>query len=154
MRREELRAYGMIARLAVSAIERKKGHVGETELKNAQTIPGTYVPQLLIKAQRMGALTDKDEAMVSALYDKIDTAGGERITVEQQGDYMLGYYQYDNEMMSAEDAARELGVTKQRVYKLIEDNQLNGYKVRGKWKVGRRSVERRKKELGREEGEA
>ena len=143
----------MIARLAVAAIERKKGHVGDAELRNAQTIPGTYVPQLLIKAQRMGALTDRDEAMVSALYDKIDTAGGERITIEQQGDYMLGYYQYDWETMSAEDAARELGVTKQRVYKLIDDNMLNGYKVRGKWLVGRRSVERRKKEMGRDGGD-
>lgn len=148
MEREELRAYGMITRLAELAIERKGGHVGEVELNKAKTIPGTYVAQLLVKAQRMNALTKKDEYMVSALFDSIDTAGGERITVEQQGDYLLGYYQYDNEMMGAEEAALELGVSKQRIYKLIDDRLLTGYKVRGKWRVGRRSVERRKIDLG------
>jgi excisionase family DNA binding protein len=50
--------------------------------------------------------------------------------------------------MSAREAARQLGVGLQQVYRLIWEGRLDGEKTDGQWRVSAEAVESRQKARG------
>ena len=51
--------------------------------------------------------------------------------------------QWENSILSLTDAAKMLGVSRQRVHILLQTGQLEGFKVGNTWIVYRKSVENR-----------
>lgn len=145
----ELKATGAMLRVLAEAIERKGGSVSGSELSAAYERPAQWIARLMHRALAENALEPRDDAMLSALSEDIESEWPERLALEQQGAVMLGYRQHETCTVTAKEAADRLGVSVQRVSQLIADGSLKGYKVRGKWRVGARSVERRIEEQAR-----
>lgn len=147
MNREELRAFGAVFRVLTDAIEGAGGTVTATDRNRMYERPLEGLAVLHAKAMAESALDDEDMGIISALTDEIGSPEGGRLSLEDQGHVILGYQSY-GQTVGAEDAADELGITKQRVYKLVDDGLLRGYKVRGRWRVTRASLDRRKADMG------
>lgn len=148
MEGRELKAVGAMLRVLVDAVERKGGVVSGNELSSAYERPMQWIARFMHRALAENALGPGDDDMLAALSDVIESECPDRLTLEQQGSVMLGYRQHEARTVSAKEAAGMLGVSVQRVSQLIADGSLKGYKVRGKWRVGARSVERRIGEQG------
>ena len=52
--------------------------------------------------------------------------------------------EWEKDIISITDAADTLGVSRQRVHMLLQNNQLEGFKVGNTWNVYKSSVEARK----------
>ena len=150
MEKSEARAYGMIARLIIDRINEGGGRVTELEQTRAQEMPGAYVAKLYGKAIQLHALSEEDHVILTGLFSKISTAGTDRVGAMLEAQYLLGFYQFETDTMSADEASKVLGVTKQRIYALVDNDQLVGYKMKNKLRIGRQSVERRKGEMDKE----
>lgn len=157
MGKEELVAFGRIAKTidcAITEKEYKKGKpalgLRQSEWDGMALHPKTTIGGILQRAASLGAVTGKYDEILMYLFDDIDSASDygtlkNPISLEDQGVVMVAYYQFDPNLMDSDEAAKRLDVSKQRLYKLLQDGKLHGLKVNGKWKVCKKSLDVRVK---------
>lgn len=86
------------------------------------------------KLTRPGVTDEESDDRIACILGMVDMDTVPRGFIHplQQGELMLASFRYSREMMSAKDAADRLGVSVQRVYQMVNEGKLDGYKVGGK----------------------
>lgn len=134
------------------------GHdVSVTRLGKYQAQPGLGFVEMRQEVARSGLMTPEVASMVASLIadmDEDDFSVHERLPVLKQGPYTLEWvHQIDFEIISVKEAADALGVSTQRVYKLLQGGKLRGVRYRGQRMVFAFSVkdrDARSKRIGRQ----
>ena len=119
--------------------------------------PSDGFTPLYLRAVKTHALTQTDEDLIAAFLDEVDADDNihtpRPIPPEQQALWQLTYFHWDK-VYTVEEAAEELGVSKQRITALIRNGQLDAVKVRNRYYyIAGYSVERRKHSEKNEESE-
>lgn len=117
-------------------------------LEECMSRPADGMTPLFLRATKMKALTEADNDLIGAFLEGVDVEDihtPRPIPQEQQGIWLLEYYHW-RDYYTVSEAADELGVSKQRISKLIKDGRLDYVKVRNRYYISNQSVELRKDE--------
>lgn len=149
-RDETMEAWGYFLAAITRMLRERGSDVNDCELDDFVLHPKTGFVKLYKKV-RMRPFTDEEDAEIGAILSMVD-ASDERGTrarpcnMEEQGVIMLSLYRYDRDQMTVKEAAEELGVSTQAVYKMLKSGALRGVGSRGSRMVFANSVEHRKAE--------
>lgn len=98
---------------------------------------------------KMRDFTDEENEEIGLILTAIES-GDDRGTnsnpcsIDDQGKILLAYHHYDKNRMTVKEAADELGVSTQAVYKMLKSGALRGVGARGSRMVFASSVESKK----------
>ncbi len=150
---ETLKGYGYFLKAITTAMEENSGgsvRLNDTEFDNFTRFPKSQLAIVMRKASIAGLTAEDEEriadalAMVARDYPKGDKS--KPMGSADVANIMLAYMHYDLDQMTVADAAEELGVSVQAVYKMLDDGKLNGIKgARGR-RVFRSSLDGRKRD--------
>ncbi len=139
------RAYGVCER----AIKRAGGRITGTERDFCEANPPAGFTIVYMKAVRMRALDSRDEQLIGLYLDSVpgdfEVKQDKRISFEKRGVFTLEKTRWHD--MTPDQAAKVLGVTKQRVSALIKNEQLDAVKIGGRYYLTSYSVHQRAREM-------
>ena len=149
---ETLKGYGSFIKAITTAMEENSGgsvRLNDTEFDNFTRFPKSQLAIVMRKASIAG-LTAEDEERIADALAMVDPdypkGSKERpMTAADVADIMLAYMHYDVRQLSVSQAAEELGVSTQAVYKMLDGGKLHGVKGTGGRMVFRSSVDGRKR---------
>lgn len=121
--------------------------------KNFTLYPREIMPQLMRQAMALHAITPEINEEIGAALCMVDPKSkhGTRkdpLTVYDQGEVMLARMHYDPNRVPVSQAAEELGVSVQAVYKMLKEGRLSGLKVGGRMGVFRSSLDSKLRRAG------
>lgn len=96
--------------------------------------------RILSMCHREGILNGDADERIMRIMDLMDT---NKPDTSKGPEFHVGYYMYDRQTVTVAEAAEILGVSKQRVYALIESGDLTGFKDGSEWRLFRKRVDSR-----------
>lgn len=148
---EIVRAYARAYGVCEKAIKRAGGRITDTEYDFCEANPPAGFTIVFLKAVRMRALSRHEEQLIGYYLESVpgdfSVDQNKRTSFEKRGIFLLEKMRWHD--MTPEQAAKELGVTKQRVSVLIKNEQLDAIKIGGRYFVTSHSVHQRAQEMRR-----
>lgn len=134
---------------ATTVLDRAMGGLTPSQFDHCCEKPVDTFTQLYLQATKRGILSSTDEDIISACLnevDEVDIHNATPLPVPLQGVWQLEFFHW-REVFTPEQAAEELGITRQRISQLISDGKLEAMKVGKRYFISGASVNRRKRDM-------
>lgn len=150
MTEETIKALARTNKYLETLLERSGNGISDGKKAQYQRQPGVGFVEMTQLCYRMGVMGEDEADMMAALANDIDADdlnATEGLPMAKQGVYLLEHiHQASFDAVTVAEAAEIMGVSTQRVYRLLSDGKLRGVTLRGKRMVFRFSAERRANE--------
>lgn len=145
---EAMKAWGYYLAAMKRIIERNGREISDALLDDYTRRPRTAFVRLH-KLVGMRNITEEEREEIGGILTAIDMDDDRGTTAnpcsyEEQGIMLLAFHHYDKNQMTVKEAAEELGVSVQAVYKMLDSGTLRGLTRGGSKRVFASSVEHRK----------
>ena len=137
----EARVMGYILGELGYQLERGGDALRPAEIEEYSIRPHRALPKVM---RRVLTTASPDDWPIACLMDYLDpdAIDAERtLTLEEQTELMAAYYIYDHEVVTVTQAAEIIGVSRQRVYAMISEGKLTGYRDGSRIVLFRRRVD-------------
>lgn len=138
-RTQDMKGYGYFLGVAERALEAAGSPLKGAEKEAFYTAPKEAMASLYRRMAACWAVTPAVEAEIGAALELVegDDYGTKEhpISIEDMGVLILAHAHYDKERMSVKEAAEKLGVSVQRVYQMVDEGKLDGFRVKGRMEL-------------------
>ena len=149
MRDDTIVALARANKFLWTVLEADGANMSDVRRERYQRQPGLGLEQMQREVISRGIMDEDVVDMMSALVDAIDdqdVSVTESLPPTRQGTYAFEWMRFrDFDTMTVKEAADALGVSTQRVYRLIQEGKLLSVTMHGTRKVFTHQVNRRKR---------
>lgn len=141
----DVKAFAKAFVVVKKALERVKQEVTANDIDYAAEHPAEGFTRLLMRAVKNHAISNEDNDLIAAFIDEVDGAfeDEDKTTADQCCTWFVIYYQWQD-LYTASEAAKMLGVTKQRISALKKAGKLEYVSVHGRDYFPNATIEQRR----------